>query len=96
VTGIAILHRGENGFIYQPANPSDKMYSDEYQKYNKYKIGVKSFRIDPVPIQTINRLSGLPYNSPIVKGQHISFKRNNSLASWANSCLHEAMIAEYM
>ena len=97
VTGIALLRRVENGFIYQAAHPYDKeLYSDEYKKYNKYEIGVKAFRIDPVPIETINRLSGLPYNSPIVKGHHVSFKRNNTLASWANTCLFDAMIAEYV
>ena len=92
VTGIALLRRVENGFIYQPAHPYNNALYSEY----KYEIGVKAFRIDPVPLQTINRLCGLSYHSPIVKGQYVSFKRNNTLSSWANNCLYEAMIAEYL
>lgn len=97
VTGIAILRVIENGKIYRVAHPYDKaLYSEEYKKYNKYEIGVKSFRIEPVPIEAINVQCGLLSTAPIVSGHLVSFKRNQKLASWAKNALFHAMIAEHI
>ena len=96
VTGIAILRVIENGKIYRVAHPYDKaLYSEEYMKYNKYEIGVKSFRIEPVPLEAINFACGVLTNAPIVNGHLVSFKRNQKLASWAKNALLQAMIAEH-
>ena len=95
VFGIAILDAIENGKIYRTA--SRQLYSEEYAKYNTFEIGVKSFRIQPVPLQTINRECGLDVDSKIIKClQNKSFVRNKTLAPWANRILIDAMIAEYI
>ena len=95
VDGIAILDAIENGKIYRTARRP--LYSEEYAKYNTFEIGVKSFRIQPVPLQTINRECGLDVDSKIIKClQNKSFVRNPTLAPWANRILIDAMIAEYI
>ena len=99
VFGIAILRAIENGKIYRTAHPYDKpLYSEkEYKKYNTYEIGVKSFRIEPVPLQTINSECGIDVNSKIVKSYRFnSFVRNQTLAPWANRVLFDAIIAEHI
>ena len=98
VFGIAIFRVIENGKIYRTAHPYDRaLYSEEYAKYNTFEIGVNSFRIQPVPLQTINRECGLDVDSKIIKClQNKSFVRNPTLAPWANRILIDAMIAEYI
>jgi len=95
VGGIAILDAIENGKIYRTAHR--QLYTEEYAKYNKFEIGVKSFRIQPVPLETINRECRLDVNSRIITClQDKSFVRNPKLAPWANRILIDAMIAEYI
>jgi hypothetical protein len=95
VDGIAILNAIENGKIYRTAHRP--LYSEEYAKYNTFEIGVNSFRIQPVPLQTINRECGRDVNSRIITClQNKSFVRNQRLAPWANRILIDAMIAEYI
>jgi len=95
VGGIAILDAIENGKIYRTAHR--QLYTGKYAKYNKFEIGVKSFRIQPVPLETINRECGLDVNSRIITClQDKSFVRNPKLAPWANRILIDAMIAEYI
>ena len=95
VDGIAIFNAIENGKIYRTAHRP--LYNEKYAKYNTFEIGVNSFRIQPVPLQTINRECGRDVNSRIITcRQNKSFVRNPTLAPWANRILIDAMIAEYI
>jgi hypothetical protein len=86
VDGIAIFNAIENGKIYRTARRP--LYNEKHAKYNTFEIGVNSFRIQPVPLQTINRECGRDVNSRIITClQNKSFVRNPTLAPWANRIL---------
>ena len=96
VFGICVLRSIDNDCIYREAHPYDKeLYTDEYHKYNKYEIGVKTIIITPTPVNTIMRESALPENTPILMGHRTSFKQIRlPILPWIHRALAEAWLQE--
>jgi len=96
IFAIGILRTITNGSIYSDAHLFDApLYTAEYGRYNKYEVGVKLYRIQPVSMETINEECGLPRDSPLLNAQYISFKKpKHDLSKWVNRVLVRAMIEE--
>jgi hypothetical protein len=98
VFGIGILSVILNGKIYTERSLIDQeLYTKEYNKYNKYEIGVKAFMIEPVLKEAINAECGLDITTPFLRGHVVSFKLvNPAITPWVNRVLAELFIAQHM
>lgn len=98
IFGIGILRVISNGKIYTERSLIDReLYTKEYNKYNKYEIGVKTFMIEPILKETINVECGLDITTPLLRGHVVSFKPvNPAITPWINRVLAELFIAQHM